>query len=68
MNYLLDPAMVAGMADLKWVQAMVAGVEESEAALAGRDSIHSWICDNYMIGGNGPGECLHKTPQRPFEV
>lgn len=39
MNYLLDPVMVAAMKDLKWVQAMVAGIEEFEAALAGRDHV-----------------------------
>jgi Xaa-Pro aminopeptidase len=32
------------------------------------DGIHSWICDNYLIGGNGPGDSLHKTPQQLFEV
>ena len=27
----------------------------------------SWICDNYIIGGNGPGECIHKLEQKIFE-
>jgi hypothetical protein len=31
-------------------------------------SIFAVICDNYMIGPNGPGECLHKTPKQIFEV
>ncbi len=31
-------------------------------------NIHSWICDNYIIGGNGPGESIHKVPQKIFEV
>jgi len=26
------------------------------------------ICDNYLIGENGPGECLHKTPKKIFEL
>ena len=26
------------------------------------------ICDNYLIGPDGPGECLHKTPQRIIEL
>lgn len=26
------------------------------------------ICDNYMIGPDGPGECLHRTKKRLFEV
>jgi hypothetical protein len=24
--------------------------------------------DNYMIGANGPGECLHRTPKKIIEV
>ena len=24
--------------------------------------IMSWVCDNYLIGKNGPGERLHKCP------
>ena len=26
------------------------------------------ICDNYMIGASGPGECLHKTKKMIFEI
>ena len=26
------------------------------------------ICDNYLVGEDGPGECLHKTPKRVFEL
>lgn len=26
------------------------------------------ICDNYMIGADGPGECLHRTEKRIFEL
>ena len=26
------------------------------------------ICDNYLIGEDGPGECLHKTPKQVFEL
>jgi Xaa-Pro aminopeptidase len=26
------------------------------------------ICDNYMIEANGPGDCLHKTEKRLFEI
>jgi Xaa-Pro aminopeptidase len=28
----------------------------------------SWICDNYLIGEDGPGERLHRMPQKIFEV
>ena len=28
----------------------------------------SWICDNYLIGENGPGERLHQFPQAVTEV
>ena len=31
-------------------------------------SIFAVICDNYLIGPDGPGECLHKTPKQVFEV
>jgi Xaa-Pro aminopeptidase len=31
-------------------------------------SLFAVICDNYMIEANGPGECLHKTEKRLFEV
>jgi Xaa-Pro aminopeptidase len=31
-------------------------------------SIFAVICDNYLIGADGPGECLHKTPKQIFEV
>jgi Xaa-Pro aminopeptidase len=26
------------------------------------------ICDNYLVGPDGPGECLHKTPKQIFEL
>jgi Xaa-Pro aminopeptidase len=26
------------------------------------------ICDNYMIGADGPGPCLHKTEKKVFEL
>ena len=31
-------------------------------------NIHSWICDNYIIDDSGPGESIHKMPQKIFEV
>jgi Xaa-Pro aminopeptidase len=31
-------------------------------------SLFALICDNYMIEANGPGECLHKTAKRLFEI
>jgi Xaa-Pro aminopeptidase len=31
-------------------------------------SIFAVICDNYLIGPDGPGECLHKTPKQIFEL
>ncbi|NQV55406.1 MAG: M24 family metallopeptidase [Rhodospirillales bacterium] len=33
-----------------------------------RNGLFSWICDNYIIGDNGPGDSIHKTPQKIFEV
>ena len=26
------------------------------------------ICDNYMVGAKGVGDCLHKTEKKIFEV
>jgi Xaa-Pro aminopeptidase len=31
-------------------------------------SLFAVICDNYLIGENGPGECLHRTEKRVFEA
>jgi len=31
-------------------------------------SIFAVICDNYIVGENGPGDCLHKTPKQVFEL
>ncbi len=28
----------------------------------------SWLCDNYLIGGNGPGDRLHQFPEIVVEV
>jgi len=33
-----------------------------------RGDVYSWICDNYIIGDDGPGESIHKMPQKLFEV
>ena len=31
-------------------------------------SIFAVICDNYIIGEDGPGECLHGTAKQVFEL
>jgi Xaa-Pro aminopeptidase len=31
-------------------------------------SLFAVICDNYMIEADGPGECLHRTPKKVFEI
>jgi len=28
----------------------------------------NWLCDNYLIGGNGPGERLHQFPEEVVEA
>jgi Xaa-Pro aminopeptidase len=28
----------------------------------------NWLCDNYLIGGNGPGERLHQFPEEVVEL
>jgi Xaa-Pro aminopeptidase len=32
------------------------------------ESLFAVICDNYIVGRDGPGACLHKTPKQIFEV
>ncbi len=32
------------------------------------DTSFGYICDNYMIGQNGPSACLHKTEKKIFEI
>jgi Xaa-Pro aminopeptidase len=32
------------------------------------DGMLSWVCDNYLIGSNGPGERLHLFPETIIEV
>jgi Xaa-Pro aminopeptidase len=31
-------------------------------------TMYTTICDNYIVGANGVGECLHKTEKKVFEV
>jgi len=32
------------------------------------ERVFTTVCDNYMIGPDGPGECLHRTPKTVIEV
>lgn len=32
------------------------------------NSMTSWVCDNYLIGANGPGERLHHFPEEIVEL
>jgi Xaa-Pro aminopeptidase len=32
------------------------------------EAVFGVICDNYMVGPDGPGECLHQTEKKIFEV
>ena len=32
------------------------------------DTIFSWVCDNCVIGPDGPGDRLHKFPEKIVEV
>jgi hypothetical protein len=31
-------------------------------------SLFAVICDNYIVGEDGPGECLHRTAKQVFEL
>jgi Xaa-Pro aminopeptidase len=32
------------------------------------DALFAVICDNYLVEANGPGECLHQTEKKVFEI
>jgi hypothetical protein len=32
------------------------------------NNMTSWVCDNYLIGANGPGERLHRFPEEIVEL
>jgi len=32
------------------------------------DSIFAVICDNYIVGHDGPAQCLHRTEKKLFEI
>jgi Xaa-Pro aminopeptidase len=48
--------------------ALAAGMCLAVHPAYGTDSLFSVICDNYMLGPDGPGECLHQTEKKVFEV
>jgi Xaa-Pro aminopeptidase len=35
---------------------------------AATSTVWSHVCDNYLIGPEGPGECLHKTPKEIITI
>lgn len=36
--------------------------------IIGSEKIWVWVCDNYLITETGVSECLHKSPQKIFEI
>ena len=32
------------------------------------ETAYSWVCDNYMMTDTGVSDCMHKVPQKIFEV
>jgi Xaa-Pro aminopeptidase len=32
------------------------------------DALFAVVCDNYLVEANGPGECLHRTEKKVFEL
>ena len=36
--------------------------------IIGSERVWVWVCDNYLITESGVSECLHKSPQKIFEV
>ncbi|MDB9822577.1 Xaa-Pro peptidase family protein [Deltaproteobacteria bacterium] len=35
---------------------------------AATDNVWATVCDNYIVGPDGPGECLHKTSKEIIEI
>ena len=40
----------------------------SHESTAPAEAVWAVICDNYLVGANGPSECLHRTEKRVFEI
>lgn len=36
--------------------------------IIGSDRVWVWVCDNYLITESGVSDCLHRTPQKIFEI
>jgi Xaa-Pro aminopeptidase len=51
-------------------ETMMIEVNMNFAVHPGYETPSMWttICDNYIVGDNGVGECLHKTEKKVFEV
>jgi hypothetical protein len=32
------------------------------------DTVWAVVCDNYLIGPDGPGDCLHRTPKEIIQI
>ncbi|MDX2478928.1 MAG: hypothetical protein QNK24_01175, partial [Desulfuromusa sp.] len=32
------------------------------------DTVWTTVCDNYIVGPDGPGDCIHKTPKEIIVV
>jgi len=48
--------------------ALEAGMNIAVHPTAANDSVWASVCDNYIIGENGVGACLHSTPQEVIVI
>jgi len=48
--------------------ALRAGMNIAAHPAAATDTLWCAVCDNYIIGPDGPGECLHRTPKEIIVV
>ncbi len=48
--------------------AIQAGMNITVHPAAATSSLWCTVCDNYIVGPDGPGECLHKTPKEIIVV
>lgn len=57
------PAMLPGE-----TMRIQAGMNMAVHPVAKNKSVHTMLCGNYLVGEQGAGECLHRTPKELFVV
>ena len=45
-----------------------AGMSITVHPIVASKTLFTWVCDNYIVGEDGVGECLHRTEKKVFEI